>query len=158
VKSFSSPSLAGDLGKFVVRSVVQVWSIDAASFRCDLRPTKKVPAMIDAQSEQLIPLTQAAKSLPGRPHVATLWRWRTAGLRGIRLETLLCGGRRMTSREALARFFARVTSAADGQQTDPPTSEASDYQRAVAQLTDDGLLPRKNSYPPTGAKTQNEAE
>ncbi len=70
--------------------------------------------MIDHEAEQLLTLTAAAKLLPGRPNVATLWRWRTSGIRGIKLETFLFGGRRMTSREALSRFFERTTAAADG--------------------------------------------
>ena len=70
--------------------------------------------MIDHEHEELLFMTVAAKSLPSRPNVATLWRWRTAGCRGVRLETVLIGGRRMTSREALARFFAAITAAADG--------------------------------------------
>ena len=70
--------------------------------------------MIDHECEELLTLTAATKSLPGGPNVSTLWRWRTAGVRGVKLETILCGGRRMTSREALARFFAATTAAADG--------------------------------------------
>jgi hypothetical protein len=34
----------------------------------------------------------------------------------VRLETVLVGGRRMVSREALERFVAEVTAAADGGQ------------------------------------------
>ena len=70
--------------------------------------------MIDHEAEQLLTLTAAAQLLPGRPNVATLWRWRTAGIRGVKLETFLFGGRRMTSREALRRFFEHTTAAADG--------------------------------------------
>ncbi len=69
---------------------------------------------IDPQSERLLTLIEAAKLLPRRPHVATLWRWRTSGIRDIKLETMMYGGRRVTSLEALDRFFERVTAAADG--------------------------------------------
>ena len=72
--------------------------------------------MIDIQTEQVVSLTQAAKSkhLPRRrkgkrPHVATLFRWATAGVRGVVLETLQCGGTRCTSVQALQRFFERCT-------------------------------------------------
>ena len=71
--------------------------------------------MIDPQNESLVSLTDAAKSLPGRPNITTSWRWRNRGVRGIKLETVLIGGRRMTSREALSRFFAATTAAADGE-------------------------------------------
>lgn len=66
-------------------------------------------------SETLISLAEAARTLPGRPNIATLWRWRTAGVRGVTLETVTVGGRRYTSREALARFVAATTAAADGE-------------------------------------------
>jgi hypothetical protein len=64
--------------------------------------------MIDHEREHLLSMTDATKLLPGRPNVATLWRWRTAGCRGHRLETILFGGRRYTSREAIARFLAQI--------------------------------------------------
>lgn len=64
--------------------------------------------MIDHETEHLLSMTAAAKLLPGRPNVATLWRWRTAGCRGHRLETILFGGRRYTSREAITRFLCAI--------------------------------------------------
>src|ERR1700743_706630 len=70
--------------------------------------------MIDPENETLLSLTDAAKSLPGRPNITTLWRWRNHGVRGVKLETVLSGGRRYTSVEALRRFQDRVTAAADG--------------------------------------------
>ena len=70
---------------------------------------------INPNSEDVVTLTEAARLLPRRPNVATLWRWRKAGIRGVRLETMMYGGRRVTSREALDRFFERVTAAADGE-------------------------------------------
>ena len=60
--------------------------------------------MIDMSSETLITLPQAAAILPGRPSVATLWRWRLRGVAGRRLESVQIGGRVYTSREALQRF------------------------------------------------------
>jgi hypothetical protein len=88
--------------------------------------------MIDHEREELLTLTAATKLLPGRPNVATLWRWRTAGCRGVKLETVLIGGRRMTSREALARFFAATTAAADGEpiRSETPRQRDSAISRA----------------------------
>lgn len=60
--------------------------------------------MIDIQCESLITLGQAAAALPGRPSAATLWRWRTRGVNGRKLEAVRIGGRSYTSIEALARF------------------------------------------------------
>ena len=70
--------------------------------------------MIDVSCESVIPFGCSSEYLPGRPHLATLHRWRVRGIRGVRLETLLIGGRRFTSLEALRRFTSAVTAAADG--------------------------------------------
>ena len=64
--------------------------------------------MIDHEHEHLLSMTAAAKTLPGKPDVATLWRWRTAGCRGVKLETMLYGGRRYTSSEAIRRFLNAI--------------------------------------------------
>lgn len=85
--------------------------------------------MIDATTETLLSLTDAAKALPGRPNITTVWRWRSRGVRGVKLETVLCGGRRFTSLEALARFHERVTAAADGE----PVASRSNRQREAQQ-------------------------
>src|SRR3954466_8086388 len=70
--------------------------------------------MIDLQNETILTLCEAARKLPNKPNLTTLSRWRTRGCRGVRLETLLLGGRRVTSSQALERFFTAVTAAADG--------------------------------------------
>lgn len=63
---------------------------------------------IDAETEELIPFAEARTAFPGgkRLSLATLHRWRLSGVRGVRLETLLVGGLRYTSTEAIARFIA----------------------------------------------------
>lgn len=71
--------------------------------------------MIDVHIESLIAIGDVPKRLPNRPHKSTIHRWVQRGSRGIRLETVLIGGRRYTSEEALNRFFADSTAAADGQ-------------------------------------------
>lgn len=75
--------------------------------------------MIDSLSEQMVSLTEAAKELPARrggkrPHVSCLYRWTQSGCRGVILESVQVGGTRCTTREALARFFDRLTHA-DGE-------------------------------------------
>src|SRR5262245_49458970 len=70
--------------------------------------------MIDSQSEDVITLGQAADDLPRRrrgrkTHVSTLYRWATVGCRGVVLETIQVGATRCTSREALQRFFERLS-------------------------------------------------
>src|SRR5262245_25709166 len=62
----------------------------------------------DVHGESLISLPEACKVIPGRPHLATVYRWFQRGVRGgIKLETALVGGRRFTSREAVQRFVDR---------------------------------------------------
>ncbi|AMV16512.1 DUF1580 domain-containing protein [Planctomyces sp. SH-PL14] len=70
--------------------------------------------MIDLELETLIPIGEAPRHIPGRPHRATVWRWIQGGVRGVTLESVLIGGRRYTSTEAIRRFLlaSNATSAA----------------------------------------------
>lgn len=63
---------------------------------------------IDCELETLMTFDEARTAFPGdrRLSLATLHRWRLHGVRGVKLETLLIGGLRYTSREAIARFIA----------------------------------------------------
>src|SRR5436190_235143 len=88
--------------------------------------------MIDLLAETLIPFSQAARELPGRPHRATLHRWRSRGVRGVKLETCLVGGRRFTSYEAIKRFSVEVTAASDGLPPPALTPRAGRDASAVA--------------------------
>jgi len=68
---------------------------------------------IDPLTEETFPLSEAARRLPrlrnNRPvNVSTLWRWALYGLRGVRLETTMIGGVRVTSNAAMRRFFAAL--------------------------------------------------
>jgi hypothetical protein len=69
--------------------------------------------MIDTMSESVLSLAHAASTLPRRrgrkPHVSTLHRWATSGCRGVVLETIQLGGTRCTSRQAMQRFFERLS-------------------------------------------------
>lgn len=86
--------------------------------------------------ETLLTLSQAARSLPSRPHWSTLQRWRVAGIRGVKLETCLIGGRRFTSAEALERFCNSTTAAANGepQPVRTPRQRERDMARAEQEL------------------------
>jgi hypothetical protein len=66
--------------------------------------------MIDPQNEELISLDAAAQHqllrVNGKPTTNDLiYRWATTGVRSRVLETLMIGGRRVTSVEALRRFI-----------------------------------------------------
>jgi hypothetical protein len=56
-------------------------------------------------TEDLLSISEAAKTLPTRPHFATVWRWTQRGLRGKKLETYKIGSRIVTSTQALHRFL-----------------------------------------------------
>jgi hypothetical protein len=91
--------------------------------------------MIDPNNETLLSLSDAAKSLPRRragkkPHISCLYRWSIAGCRGIVLETIQVGGTRCTSKEALGRFFARLTR---GDAADAPAIRTSAQRRRAAE-------------------------
>ena len=94
---------------------------------------------IDIENENLIPFSKlpkwCEKNLGNRVHPTTLHRWRLRGIRGVKLETILAGGKRYTSASSLNKFFADSTAAADGNNTvatfdrpdDQAVSEAEEY-------------------------------
>lgn len=87
---------------------------------------------IDLTTETPITLATAARTLPGGAvHVSTIHRWRMKGVRGVRLETFLRGGIRYTTDEAIERFFAATTAAADGDAT--PVRTSRQRERAIEQ-------------------------
>ncbi|MGA7500634.1 MAG: DUF1580 domain-containing protein [Isosphaeraceae bacterium] len=72
--------------------------------------------MIDISVENPISLrhilTQFPEKFPGRHGTpisqCTLENWANHGVRGVRLETVLVGGRRATSIEAVGRFYEGI--------------------------------------------------
>lgn len=97
--------------------------------------SNKGAEMIDTSVEEPIPLSVAARETTNRRGsrgiaTPTAWRWAMKGVKGIRLETIMVGGIRMTTRPALARFFAAVTAAADG--TAIPSRTSAQRERAIA--------------------------
>ena len=73
---------------------------------------------IDPFQDELIPLSHIARSLPNKPSPACLWRWHRRGVKGIRLETVVVGGRRYTTRAAWDEFVRRTTAEADRENAD----------------------------------------
>ena len=73
---------------------------------------------IDDGRERPISFNQAAHFLSegARPSCATWWRWWRKGVRGVRLATLVIGGRRFTTQKAVEEFIAATTAAASGVQ------------------------------------------
>jgi len=94
--------------------------------------------VIDIRTEELLTLSAAASLLPGRPSISTMWRWRTKGARGRRLESVTLGGKVYTSAEALQRFAHHAGGAVT------PTLRTSrqrerDIARAEQELNDAGI-------------------
>ena len=94
--------------------------------------------MIDVTTEQLMYLAEAAAILPGRPSIATLWRWRVKGVRGRRLESVVLGGRVFTSREALQRF-AHHEGGCDTATVHTATARDRAIRRAESELSEAGI-------------------
>jgi hypothetical protein len=84
--------------------------------------------MLDYSSEHVIPVNDVPKHVPGRPSLRTVWRWTEKGARGAKLETLLVGGRRVTSLEAIRRFLTAINSPKT-----PSVSQSARRQRAIEQ-------------------------
>ncbi|MFC1597688.1 DUF1580 domain-containing protein [Planctomycetota bacterium] len=97
--------------------------------------------MCEILSETVIPISEAPKHIPGRPHSATIWRWWQKGVRGIKLETFVCGGRRFTSTEAIARFIRGTTAAQNGPVTESILSRErrAEIKAAEQELAEAGI-------------------
>jgi hypothetical protein len=105
--------------------------------------------------EKPLPLAEAARLLPKRPNPATLWRWRKKGVRGVRLQTVLIGGRRYVTRNALQQFIEAVTAAASASAEPSLPSKPSPEQRGGGRsvetrrrLKREGLLSRPRRRKP----------
>lgn len=87
--------------------------------------------MIDVRTEEVIPVREVPEHVPKKRgnkkvHISTVHRWISRGVRGRRLETILVGGERYTSWEALNRFFAE-------RHCDPYPDIDPNRQKAIAQ-------------------------
>ncbi len=79
--------------------------------------------MIDITSEDLIPFRELPDHLPRQPsgkklHLSAFYRYKKPGLQGVRLETVFIAGCSYSSKQALNRFWQRVTEARDGKPAD----------------------------------------
>lgn len=66
-----------------------------------------------AAAPQVVPAINAVAGMEARPVLCerTIYNWATKGKRGVILESAAMGGILVTSREALQRFFSRVSAA-----------------------------------------------
>ena len=102
---------------------------------------------ISNHPDQLVRFGEAAKiveSITREPvSTASIYRWASRGLRGVRLRTAFAGGHRRTSETFLREFFAAVTAAADGVSVSPSITttnrRADQIARADQELRDAGI-------------------
>lgn len=96
---------------------------------------------IDIEKDELLTLAQACRLLPKRPSPTTLWRWRTIGVRGVKLECLRVSGRWVTTARCMTEFIRRQ---ADAHSRLDPDTVAGTYNgrnaRTTAELRQAGLL------------------
>lgn len=87
--------------------------------------------MIDVKLETLVHFPEARSAFPGerRVSLATLHRWRLNGVRGVKLETVLVGGLRFTSLEAIDRFITAQNADNAPATPAPPAITASQRRR-----------------------------
>lgn len=91
---------------------------------------------IDLTAETVIPINQApAHYRYGRPSLSTVHRHFRHGCRGVCLETLVIGGRRCTTVEAIGRFIERTTANSPGASLPPsrPTSRQREREITAAE-------------------------
>lgn len=88
---------------------------------------------ISLTTESLLTFDEAAAFLPQgrRPSYQTWWRWWRHGcFNGIKLETLLVGGRRYTTLAAVKKFAAELTDHRE-RQVQPPKATVTDPRELV---------------------------
>lgn len=89
--------------------------------------------MIDPNTETLITLKQVTRRFPGRTcrgvSLSCVQRWIAHGRRGQRLETILVGGQRYSSEEAVLRFIQALN----------PENTATGEQRGNGSGQDDAV-------------------
>ena len=104
--------------------------------------------MISLADENLIAIKAVPDHVPRNSRTgkkinqATIWRWLQRGCRGVKLETVLIGGQRYTSLEALQRFAEATTAAADGTSTvttSTPSARRKAQEKANRELDAAGI-------------------
>lgn len=95
---------------------------------------------------ELIPVRELTRQIFGRRvSPSCLWRWRTRGLRGIKLSVTFAGGHWCASEEGFRAWMAETSAAAArGRGGAAPGAEpAGRSPETVARLQAAGLLPKE---------------
>jgi hypothetical protein len=95
--------------------------------------------MIDLLKEQPVTLAKATRMSQLRrdgrsPHVSQLYRWTGRGIRGHVLESVVIGGARCTTSEAVDRWIAALSGEPVTRTTRTPVRRRQDHDRAERTL------------------------
>jgi hypothetical protein len=90
--------------------------------------------MIDSELGSYFAISEVPNRIPKtsrgrRVSIATVVRWSTKGLKGIKLETIRIGGTRCTCDDALRRFFERISQSQSGRTPSPALLTATQRNR-----------------------------
>lgn len=83
--------------------------------------------------EQSLSLAEAAKLIPGRPHVNTVIRWSETGYRSHVLKTFRVGGKRLTT-VAEIEAFVDLLIGLDTKSVRPVSSAHAEAERRLDEL------------------------
>ena len=99
--------------------------------------------MIDVETETLILPREVCRMFPGRSGngiaLCTAWRWMLKGRKGHKLESLIAGGQRYTTREAVGRFLAKLNGGADYRSNQQRADRTRVAQRVEHELAAEGF-------------------
>ncbi len=99
--------------------------------------------MIDPEAEELLPLKAICDMFPGRSgrgvSLSTVWRWVLVGRRGCRLDSLIVGGTRYTSKAAVRLFVEALNSGDPSAGKDDSRRNTDDAIRVSAELEAEGI-------------------
>lgn len=70
-------------------------------------------ATLTESLKDALTLSQAADFFSPVPHISCIQRWATRGTRGVKLQTWLSGGRRVTTPAAIEQFLIELNRAAE---------------------------------------------
>ena len=104
-----------------------------------------VPGTVELLHETLLSISSACAEFPVRISRTSIERMIRKGVRGVRLETLLVGHKRLTSREAIRRFLTLT-------QGEPPPpfrpGKQAGSQKKTEELRNRYGLPESGYTPP----------
>jgi len=99
--------------------------------------------MIDVETETLMLPREVCRMFPGRSGkgiaLCTVMRWMLKGRKGHKLESLLVGGQRYTTREAVGRFLSKLNRGAKHRTRRQRDNRDREMQRVEHELAAEGF-------------------